>query len=674
VYAEITGNASGSTWSTDSTILSINNALGYGVSDETAYGDELITNVADREFTSDTGYWTLTESLIANNVCTVTNTSAKYFISRDGVVDIGNRYKALFEVKSLNLGSMLFSVGGGTSSEITANGAYSNTAYASSNDRIRAFATENSDLSIDNLSVKQALEQSVNIPISTTNPSLTVLSSQPTYLGQANYDLKLTKQNCVETTNTEYLQASENLIDGNKWAFEIDLAEVDTNNVNVLLGNDTDFSWLSWGNAGVFSVRVVSTIYNGTKSVVGLTDGNVLIVYNSTKITVYFNGTYFDEIARTDNLAFNRLLNYKNLTQVFKGKASHTKIWDLSAYTSGEIDALDFSTLAPTNYFALNEYDSDKTLPATKTFYDKMGTGVTLTLENGSDANIDKMEGLSQNLEDGFATTTAGGTTMFPRLDDETGYAGTTGLEAGFTAYKARTDQSEQNVLAEETAAFIAKDKSTKVCTSAGTTYVASTQAYGVWEFDVEKVDESAEVTIYISSDSYDILSANNYRLRFDALERISFAIMTNGVAVTLFRTSASYFDITDKYRVKVIRLIDGTFFVYIKYGEFGNDYVLVDTAGGLGSNPLVDNTHTSSAFLISELKTNAKFGNLTKNLIPVAITDFTDGTGTFEIAGEFFDKDGNAVDKPLSELVTNDYITKVTDENSSIIDLKIAK
>ena len=269
----------------------------------------------------------------------------------------------------------------------------------------------------------------------------------------------------METTDSEYIQLSEDVISGNKWAFEIDLEDIDTSNSwNHLIGSSSDvYPQFSLRNATTDVIRLrndAQSSATGTSDTSNIVSGKLLIVSNSSSVFIYHNGELFDTIVFNYGVTFDIFFNSfsSSFTEGYKGKASNTKIWDLSAYTSGQIDVLDFDTLAPTNWFALNEYDEDLTLPATKTFYDKMGTGVTGVLTNGSDANISKMDGLSSNFRDGFATTTAGGTTMFPRLEDESGYAGTTGGEGGFTAYLSRTDQSEQNVKAIETAAFIAKD------------------------------------------------------------------------------------------------------------------------------------------------------------------------------------------------------------------------
>ena len=53
------------------------------------------------------------------------------------------------------------------------------------------------------------------------------------------------------------------------------------------------------------------------------------------------------------------------------------------------------------------------------------------------------------------------------------------------------------------------------------------------------------------------------------------------------------------------------SFAVFIKGGDFGNEYTLVDTTGGSGTNPVVDATYTTSEYLVLDLDAADTFGNL---------------------------------------------------------------
>jgi len=53
------------------------------------------------------------------------------------------------------------------------------------------------------------------------------------------------------------------------------------------------------------------------------------------------------------------------------------------------------------------------------------------------------------------------------------------------------------------------------------------------------------------------------------------------------------------------------TFAVFIKGGEFGDIYTLVDTTGGSGTNPITDSTYTTSQYLVTDLDNGDKISNI---------------------------------------------------------------
>lgn len=177
------------------------------------------------------------------------------------------------------------------------------------------------------------------------------------------------------------------------------------------------------------------------------------------------------------------------------------------------------------------------------------------------------------------------------------------------------------------------------VNTVAGTSYIESTQAYGVWEFEISQdKDVNSSMVLLMNSattigDGY-IISFTNTSNRLQLLR------FTGGVvSAGLFFTAASYIDSNILYGIKVVRnsIVDeyitgsvGTFAVYIKGGLFGSDYILVDTTGGSGTNPVTDNTHTTSNYLLLDLDEGDQIKNLKYNDICCNIFNFTDDTGTY--------------------------------------------
>lgn len=53
------------------------------------------------------------------------------------------------------------------------------------------------------------------------------------------------------------------------------------------------------------------------------------------------------------------------------------------------------------------------------------------------------------------------------------------------------------------------------------------------------------------------------------------------------------------------------TFAVFIKGGSFGDDWTLVDTTGGSGTNPVVDATYTTSEYFVADLDAGDRLANL---------------------------------------------------------------
>jgi len=93
--------------------------------------------------------------------------------------------------------------------------------------------------------------------------------------------------------------------------------------------------------------------------------------------------------------------------------------------------------------------------------------------------------------------------------------------------------------------------------------------------------------------------TTDSYRVIFSTSEAIKLQGRTGAVNSDKFATATSYIVVNIWYRIKVIRTLSGEFAVYIKGGSFGNEYILVSTAGGSGTNPVTDNTYTLTNYLL---------------------------------------------------------------------------
>jgi len=151
-------------------------------------------------------------------------------------------------------------------------------------------------------------------------------------------------------------------------------------------------------------------------------------------------------------------------------------------------------------------------------------------------------------------------------------------------------------------------------CTSNGTNAFHSDVAYGIWEFSVYTGGNYA--VTYLTCNSPTIDSEDGYKLTLYKTDGwISLIKEDDGVNNVFFETDNNYIEANTWYGIKITRTTDGEFTVYIKGGNFGDTYQLVDVTGGSGTNPTTDNTYTTSKYVVTDLDdgdaiTNIKIKN----------------------------------------------------------------
>jgi len=143
-------------------------------------------------------------------------------------------------------------------------------------------------------------------------------------------------------------------------------------------------------------------------------------------------------------------------------------------------------------------------------------------------------------------------------------------------------------------------------CTTAGTLYQESNQAYGTWEFDLYKGSESSIPYVYFCSQAAGAANGD-YDLEINNDESVR---LRERASTNHFVTAASYVAIQTWYKFRITRRYDGQFTVYIKGGAFTN-WTLVDPSGGSGSNPVTDNTLKTSSYVNLDLDTSDKIANM---------------------------------------------------------------
>lgn len=147
-------------------------------------------------------------------------------------------------------------------------------------------------------------------------------------------------------------------------------------------------------------------------------------------------------------------------------------------------------------------------------------------------------------------------------------------------------------------------------CTSDGIISVLFSQVYGQWEFDWYKGADNnyARMLILTATSNY---AGSGYTIDFTNTEEILFGTRIGASTAPILRTSASYFTHSTWYRIKITRNTDGQFYLYIKGGAFGSNYILVSTTDGLGTNPITNNTVTSSNYMVMEFQAKDMISNI---------------------------------------------------------------
>ena len=158
-------------------------------------------------------------------------------------------------------------------------------------------------------------------------------------------------------------------------------------------------------------------------------------------------------------------------------------------------------------------------------------------------------------------------------------------------------------------------DKGSKYleCTTGGTISMLSNQAYGEWEFDLYKSGDAYTQYANFILTSSDLSTAEGYQIFFYPTSNlIDFRYITGGVTYRLWCTANNYIDAGVWYRLKVTRTLDGEFTAYIKGGGFGvDDWTLISTSGGSGTNPVTHNTYKISNYFGFDLDANDRAGGL---------------------------------------------------------------
>jgi len=137
-------------------------------------------------------------------------------------------------------------------------------------------------------------------------------------------------------------------------------------------------------------------------------------------------------------------------------------------------------------------------------------------------------------------------------------------------------------------------------CTTDWTMATPSTQAYWTWEFNMTHWSDTTTTDTFFISNIINWFDTGWtwYILWFTKnTKRLILARLTNWVWTALCFTKASYIVSWVTYRIKITRTTDWVFTIYIKWGTFWNDYILVNMTWWSWTNPTTDTTYTTSSF-----------------------------------------------------------------------------
>ena len=182
-------------------------------------------------------------------------------------------------------------------------------------------------------------------------------------------------------------------------------------------------------------------------------------------------------------------------------------------------------------------------------------------------------------------------------------------------------------------------------CVTAGVFFSSFNQVYGIWEFDWYKDLDASVIDLEFMSDIK--TSGNGYGIKFSGSEEVVLEKNVSGTPSTLMSTAVSYLDIDTWYSIKVVRNSAENEYVNGAIGTFGIyvDGVLVTAS--TGTNPVTDNTYTSSGFMIFDIDAGDKIRNLKFNNELVNLSKFQVDSGSYKVSG---DKENNFVllERPL--------------------------
>ena len=121
-------------------------------------GPEVVTNEADRTFSSDTGWWIGSRRTIAAGVCTYSGTDGTASLVRSLVISVGRKYQVSGELTRHVSGTLKFDDNGAGVTLKSSVGSF-NVIVTSGTTGITLYSTIGCDFDLDNVSIKEVIPQ-----------------------------------------------------------------------------------------------------------------------------------------------------------------------------------------------------------------------------------------------------------------------------------------------------------------------------------------------------------------------------------------------------------------------------------------------------------------------------------------------------------------------------------
>jgi hypothetical protein len=165
------------------------------------------------------------------------------------------------------------------------------------------------------------------------------------------------------------------------------------------------------------------------------------------------------------------------------------------------------------------------------------------------------------------------------------------------------------NELSSQDAVLKHLNKGTKYlqCVTAGTIAIPSKSAYGTWEYLLYKGDTTTQPSVQFVSADINFTSVGNYHQMFDTSERTRLRKESTDHVYT----NTSYVNFNIWYGIKITRSKAGVFYLYIKGGSFGSDYILWNMTGGSGTNPTTDIVTKVSEYFVLDFDAGDLIANI---------------------------------------------------------------